>query len=847
MTPSVQPSKPQSTLTRGLLNLPNWLDALLPKRSPWLTVVLVLAALLAAVPLIVTPLRVWQQGVVAAVFIGLGWGVVALEQRQQHWRASEYLHLFLVWISVITTFRYLFYRVSYTLNFSTALSGIFTILLFVAELYAIGTLLLSYFQTIHIRDRQTISIAHVAEQELPSVDIYIPTYNEDVEIVRRTAIAALAVDYPTAKRQVFVLDDGRKDLKRRTKLKQMCEAVGCAMLTRPDNTHAKAGNINRALQRTPGQLVLILDCDHIPSKQILQHTVGFFLNNPKVSLVQTPHWFYNPDPFERNLLTQGHIPVGNELFYKLVQKGNDFWNATFFCGSAAIIRKDHLLEVGGIAVETVTEDCHTSLRLHKLGYETVYYDKIMVAGLAPDTFSSYVGQQIRWARGMAQILRLEKPFLNWKLSLPQRLCYLSATSHFFYGFPRLMYAIAPVLYLLGGINPVRGLGVETLAYALPHIVLSMNANFIAQKGVRFSFWNEIFEYSLAFRTGIVTLMALINPSLGSFNVTEKGTSVTKRMFDLQSSRITVVLVALLGCSLLTVPFWLILRPGTQQAVIINALWCVFNLVMVSAALLVALEQPQMRRSHRLQRQLQVSIYGGEQPLQGQTLDISESGARLQLEAWPNLPDLVELTIHGDFDATVQLEAEIVRVKPVDGDRVIVGVDFVNVTPEQFDRLVLVLYSDVEEWYSQHRTIIDRPFASLTFMVTSVMRAFREPKASALTPIFKRIQAPAHIYWNGQFYPTMGIEMNSRCIRLAADLDQSPDLMPLQAGRSPVGLLIGATPAAADAVRLVAQTAEMDLLQDDTTLSPGQAILELRFPKQLDPRQGHKIKQLLQEL
>ncbi|MGB3614966.1 MAG: UDP-forming cellulose synthase catalytic subunit [Elainellaceae cyanobacterium] len=847
MTPSIQPSSQQSLLTRGLLNLPNWLDSLIPKRSPWLLMLITLVVVIISVPLIVTPLQVWQQGVVAVGFVGLGWGVVALEQRQRQWRASEYLHLFLVWISVITTFRYLFYRVSYTLNFSTALSGIFTILLFVAELYAIGTLLLSYFQTIRTRDRQHVSIAHVPEQELPSVDIYIPTYNEDVEIVRRTAIAALAVDYPTSRRQVFVLDDGRKYLKRRTMLKQMCDEVGCAMLTRPDNDHAKAGNINTALKRTPGHLVLILDCDHIPSKQILQRTVGFFLGNPKVSLVQTPHWFYNPDPFERNLLTQGHIPVGNELFYKLVQKGNDFWNATFFCGSAAIIRKDHLLEVGGIAVETVTEDCHTSLRLHKLGYETVYYDKIMVAGLAPDTFSSYVGQQIRWARGMAQILRLENPFLNWKLSLPQRLCYLSATSHFFYGFPRLMYAIAPVLYLLCGINPVRGLGVETLAYALPHIVLSMNANYIAQKGVRFSFWNEIFEYSLAFRTGIVTLMALINPKLGSFNVTDKGTSVTKRRFDLQSSRVTVILVALLGCSLLTVPFWLILRPGAQQAVIINALWCIFNLVMVLAALLVALEQPQMRRSHRLQRRLRVSVHGGDQPLQGQTLDISESGARLQLETWPNLPDLVELTIQGDFDATVQLEAEIVRVKPVDGDRVIVGVDFVNVTPEQLDRLVLVLYSDVEEWYSQDRTATDRPFASLAFMATSFMRVFRDPKASALTPIFKRIQAPAYVYWNGQFYPTTGVEMNSRCIRLMADLNQTPDLIPLQANRSSVGLLIEAASAATDIVRLVAQTAGVSSAQEDTTLSPEQTIIELRFPKQLDSRQGHKIKQLLQEL
>ncbi|MGF1536326.1 MAG: glycosyltransferase family 2 protein [Elainellaceae cyanobacterium] len=833
----------QSWLTRGLVKLPSWFDALLPRRSQGLLVLLGLLVMLVSVPLIVTSLEVWQQGIVALVFIVMGWGIVILEQRQGDWRASEYLHLFLVWLSVITTLRYLFYRASYTLNFSTVLSSIFTLLLFSAELYAILTLLLTYFQTIRIRDREPVSLAHVPEQQLPSVDIYIPTYNEDIAIVRKTALAALAVDYPAYKRQVFVLDDGRKDPERRRLLQHMCQQIGCTMLTRPNNDHAKAGNINTALPRTPGELVLILDCDHIPSKQILQHTVGFF-QNPKVSLVQTPHWFYNPDPFERNLLTQGRIPVGNELFYKLVQKSNDFWNATFFCGSAAVIRKSHLMEVGGIAVETVTEDCHTSLRLHKLGYETVYYDKIMVAGLAPDTFSAYVGQQIRWARGMAQILRLEKPLFNWKLTLSQRLCYTSATSHFFYGFPRLMYAIAPVLYLLGGINPIRGLGVETLAYALPHIILSMNANFIAQKGIRFSFWNEIFEYAMAYRTGIVTLMALLNPKLGSFNVTAKGVSVTKRVFDLQSAWVTVGLVGLLVCSLLAVPFWLIVRPESQQAVLINALWCVFNLVMVSAAAVVAFEQPQMRRAHRLQRHLPVTVAGIDQPLQGQTIDISESGARIQLESWPNLPDIIELDIQGDFGARVQLEAEILRVQPIDGG-VVLGVDFVDLTPEQSDALVLVLYSDVEEWYSQRRTDVDRPFSSLRFMATSLARAFKDPKPSQKTPVFRQVQGPAQIYWNGQHYPAMGTEMNSRCIRLEIDLAQAPDLMSLSASKPAVGLLMG-RPHQAEPVRLVAQLASI-VPTEDSGLPRGKAIVELKFPKALNPRQGYKIRQLLREL
>ncbi|MBD0314619.1 MAG: glycosyltransferase, partial [Microcoleus sp. T3-bin5] len=373
--------------------------------------------------------------------------------------------------------------------------------------------------------------------------------NEDVEIVRKTALAAIACDYAPGKKTVYILDDGRPERykendprresfrRRREQIRQMCEQIGCIHMTRDNNNHAKAGNINNAFYKTDGDLVLILDCDHIPSRQFLLDTVGFFFD-PKVSFVQTPHWFYNPDPFERNLLTAGRIPAGNELFYKVLQKGNDYWNEAFFCGSAAIIRKSHALEVGGIAVETVTEDCHTALRLHSRGYKSVYYDKIMVAGLAPDTFSSYMGQQVRWARGMAQILRLENPLFNpkLKLTIPQRICYFSATSHFLYGYPRLIYAIVPTLFLLFGINPIRGLGLETLAYAVPHILLALFTNHLIYKNVRFSFWNEIFEFVMAFQSGWVTMLALLNPRLGSFNVTDKGVNIAKRTFDWQSMR-----------------------------------------------------------------------------------------------------------------------------------------------------------------------------------------------------------------------------------------------------------------------------------------------------------------------
>ena len=299
---------PQRSLTRNrgerlvtwLADLtPNFCDRTLQQTGRTQLIWLMVFLLILSIPLIITPLEVWQQGLVAVFLMTIGWLVAALEQKQTGGDTSEYLHLFMVWLSLLTTVRYLYYRTHYTLNLTTGwIDAVFSVLLYGAELYAILTLALAFFQTLRLKERTSVDLTPIPQDQWFNVDIYIPTYSEDVEIVRKTAIGALAIDYPAAKKTVYVLDDGRaeKYQARREKLRQMCDELGCTMLTRDNNDHAKAGNINTAMRRTGGDLILILDCDHVPVRHFLKDTVGFFYN-PKVSLVQTPHWFYNPDPF----------------------------------------------------------------------------------------------------------------------------------------------------------------------------------------------------------------------------------------------------------------------------------------------------------------------------------------------------------------------------------------------------------------------------------------------------------------------------------------------------------------------------------------------------------------------
>ncbi len=861
LNPLANPSNWQQWLTDWLVDhLPKGTDRVLRWLNRHQLIILAGACLWLCVPLVTERPPVWQQSLLATVLVAVGYIVVRLEERQTDTHTSEHLHLFLIMLSVLTTLRYLYYRTQYTMNLDNWLNGFFCLLLYAAELYAIGTLMLAYFQTLKVRDRRPVDLSTIPQEQWFTVDIYIPTYNEDIEIVRKTVLGAIATDYPTAKKHVYVLDDGRKFPERREALRQMCEELGCIMLTRDNNDHAKAGNINTALTKTTGDLVMILDCDHIPVRHFLQHTVGFFYN-AKVALVQTPHWFYNPDPFERNLLTGGQVPVGNELFYKVLQKGNDFWNAAFFCGSAAVIRRDYVLEVGGIATETVTEDCHTSLRLHSCGYETVYYDKIMVAGLAPEKFSAYVGQQVRWARGMAQILRLENPLFNRKLNLrlAQRLCYFSATSHFFFGFPRLMYVVAPVLYLLLGINSVKGLGLETLCYALPHILLSMQTNHIPYKHVRFSFWNEIYEFALSFQAGIVTMLALVNPKLGSFNVTDKGLTVTKRSFDLDSVRYLVFLGALTGASLMAVPFWFVVSPADGQAVIINALWCVFDLLLVMSACLVAFEQPQLRQAHRLPRQLTAIVHSNEQQWTGTTTNISETGARILLDVWPNIPDVVQVELVGDYGARVLVDAYVIRAIATNSLQTLLSLQFINLSRTQQDDLNVVIYSDVKEWYSQKRSNADNPLTSLRFIASSFGRVFREFRPETGVKIRKQVRAIAQIYWEGwegQTYTAIVTEMGVRDLRLEFHSTSVPGLEVMQQTKPQIGLLIARDSDSPFVQSLVAEVEHVEGLIPVSTvpLSTDQLeqlgdrlAMELTFPQELDRQQQNKIKQLLRSL
>jgi cellulose synthase (UDP-forming) len=632
---------------------------------------------------------------------------------------STAVTMLLMTISAFSTLRYGYWRVRQTWEGITS-SGhlhrwdnVFVLLLLFAEIYAFLTLILGYFQTLRPLRRRPAPLAEDASR-WPSVDVFIPTYNEPLSVVRATVLASLGMDYPAGKTKVFILDDGR-----RKEFREFAAEAGAGYISRSDNAHAKAGNINHALKQTDGEYVAIFDSDHVPTSSFLQATLGWFLRDRQLGMVQTPHHFYSPDPFERNLRLFRKIPNEGELFHRLVQDGNDLWNASFFCGSCAVLRREALHEIGGIAIETVTEDAHTALRMQRRGWNTAYINIPQAAGLATETLAAHIGQRIRWARGMIQVLRLENPLFAGGLALSQRLCYFNATTHFLFALPRLIFLTIPLVYLLLGMVNIYGYSLAVFAYALPHIVLSNLTSSRIQGRHRFSFWNEIYEAVLAPYILLPTLLAMINPRLGKFNVTAKGGVVRRSYFDRRIALPLLFLLALNVAGLYKAHQRYVNEPQHHDTVIMNAAWAVYNIVILSVAVSVAWERRQRRSQVRVDVRVPFTLTcsnGGQ--VTGMASQLSLYGASARLDRSMRFPRGAAVSLMlGEKDWTCRIPALVAHSAGRRQHFV-----FTRLGLDQEYYLVNQVYSRPDAWVSWNDSRArDNPLRSLLHIVWLAIR------------------------------------------------------------------------------------------------------------------------------
>lgn len=522
-------------------------------------------------------------------------------------------------IAVITlayTFSYLYWRARYSLNLDALW---FALPLLFCEMYGTFNFILFFFMTWDVKP-----LPRPAAPRGRSVDIFIPTYNEDLSILRMTILGAINVRYP---HETWVLDDGR-----RLALRELCARMGVHYLTRADNKHHKAGNINAALAQTNGEFIAIFDADQIPLPDFLDHTLGYFVD-PRVAFVQTPQEFYNLDSVQHKTNWQsGESWHEQALFYNVIQPGKNRWNAAFWCGSNSVMRRAALLAVGGIATETVTEDIHTSLRVHAAGWKSIYHDELLSMGLAPQDYLAFTVQRLRWGQGAMQVLRRDNPLFIRGLSFVQRVNYIASMITYFEAFQRLIYTLAPAIVLFTAVLPIHAAVLPFVIRFFPYFALGMLANIALGRGRFRPLQTEEFNL-LKMATFVKASFALVGLEPKSFKVTPKAASQGLRSLTPlvwpYYALIAVILASMAVGGLRLAGLFGNLGANTA-ALAASEGWAVYNILIIAGGVRAVLLHVTRRNTYRFPVSVVATVWTGTHSITGQTANLHEQGLALRL-------------------------------------------------------------------------------------------------------------------------------------------------------------------------------------------------------------------------
>jgi cellulose synthase (UDP-forming) len=274
-----------------------------------------------------------------------------------------------------------------------------------------------------------------------TVDVFITTYGESLEVIRKTVTAALAM---RGKHTTWVLDDGRSD-----EVRDLATELGARYIRRLSSGGAKAGNVNHALTLAKGDLFAIFDADFVPNEMFLVETVPFFVD-PKVAFVQTPQTF-------ANLHTTVAKGAGymQTVFYRFIQPGRNRFNAAFCVGTNVLFRREAIEDVDGMYTESKSEDVWTSIRLHERGWRSIFIPDVLAVGEAPESIEAYSKQQLRWATGGFEIMLQHNPLSPRRnLTTDQRIQYFVTGTFYLTGIAPLILLLVPSLEIYFDLRPM---------------------------------------------------------------------------------------------------------------------------------------------------------------------------------------------------------------------------------------------------------------------------------------------------------------------------------------------------------------------------------------------------------
>ena len=468
------------------------------------------------------------------------------------------------------------------------------------------------------------------EGDFPAVDIFICTYDEPLEILERSILTALALDYPDA--TVWVLDDTRRGW-----LREYCAEAGARYITRGDNKDAKAGNLNNGLAVTAAQtnapVILVLDADFAPRRDFLKRTVGLLLN-PDVAVVQTPQFYYNPDPIQHNLLAAQSWVDDQRFFFDIFQPAKDAWGCAFCVGTSFIVRRDRLNEIGGFPSQAISEDINLTYTMLARGYETWWLNEKLSIGLSAEGIPEYITQRARWCLGTIQVALLrDGPLFGSGFTLTQRWHYLHGVLNWLCKPFMVLLLVAPPIYWFAGIPAFEADYLSFLRYGMPALLSQIMYMAWISRSRTLPLFMEATHAVTAFAISATLLSAVIKPFGRPFKITDKGG-------DRSAPRVHWKLASVFGLISLSSAasiVWAFVSPYAASEIssldFFNLIWAAIAMLIAFIAFLVCFELPRGEALFAVDEVAQLAL--GDNLISGQVTWLSTSGAQMSFTR--NLP------------------------------------------------------------------------------------------------------------------------------------------------------------------------------------------------------------------
>ncbi|MBR4470201.1 MAG: cellulase family glycosylhydrolase [Erysipelotrichaceae bacterium] len=500
---------------------------------------------------------------------------------------QKLISIAVILLSSLFTLIYLVWRIFFSISVRSGfIALIANIALLIVELFGFVETAIHYFSLTQIRKHP---LPAIEEDEYPDVDIFIATYNEPCDLLRRTINGCKHLHYPDpSKVHIWVCDDNR-----RKEMRQLAKKMKVGYFDRPDNKGAKAGNLNHAMSLTSSPYVVTLDADMIVRSDFLMKTVPYFVDFEKrneglkedekvhLGLLQTPQCFYDPDVFQHALYSENRIPNEQDFFYRSIEVAKTSTNSVIYGGSNTVLSRKAIEAIGGFYTESITEDFATGLLIEAEGFVSLGLGEPLASGRAPHTFKEHIQQRTRWGRGVIVTGKKLDIFKRKDLSIFQKLSYWSSVVYWYSPIKNLIYVLSPLLFAAFNIPVIRCNWLELLVYWLPMFLLQdlclrvVSGNTVSTK------WSGIYETSVMPHLLIPIIKESLGITLSKFLVTDK-TKKEVRKTDLKMMAPFIILILLSVFGIFRV--LTLLKKQNPMSMIVILFWLLRNLYFLVMAL-----------------------------------------------------------------------------------------------------------------------------------------------------------------------------------------------------------------------------------------------------------------------